>query len=99
MDCRSGKEIHFRDLKKKKEADIEQCKDCVYISALFNNCGMSNICSFFLSSLAVLSVEPGTEGCPLVFYGKQKFYYAQAQPTHFQYFCLYLLLFKFYFVI
>lgn len=60
---------------------------------------MSNICSFFLSSLAVLSVEPGTEGCPLVFYGKQKFYYAQAQPTHFQYFCLYLLLFKFYFVI
>lgn len=59
---------------------------------------MSNICSFFLSSLAVLSVEPGTEGCPLVFYGKQKFYYAQAQPTHFQYFCLYLLLFKFYFI-
>lgn len=55
--------------------------------------------AFFLSSLAVLSVEPGTEGCPLVFYGKQKFYYAQAQPTHFQYFCLYLLLFKFYFVI
>lgn len=51
----------FLDLKKKKEADIEQCEDRVHILQPFV---ITVACQTFVA-LAVLSVELGTEGCLL----------------------------------